>query len=398
MKKKILWYSDSPFVETGFAQVAKQILMALYNTALYDIEVVPTANKTTWYDQKKFPLKIHTPSYNPKDPYNMGLLLECIEKSDYDILFTFNDLGVVNMATKEIVKARTKKKFKWINYSPIDCDMYFLTMYDAYTLADIAVTYTKYGFDTAIRNEPLLRRKLKVIGHGCEPEVFKPLPVEQIREYRAKEYNASDTDKIILNVNRNQWRKDLKSSMKVFDILAETDPNIKLHLHALKSVGDSPVPLTYNIKHKNRIKFADRKLDGDIGVTREEMNLMYNAADVVISTSVAEGWGLSTTEAFAAGTPVIVPNNTSFTELIGEGNERGVLAPVVDQSVVYYSNDFADRWPVNVKEMAKLVREVLDDSGEESKTFERAAAARKYAEENNWETINKQWIDLFAQL
>ena len=61
------------------------------------------------------------------------------------------------------------------------------------------------------------------------------------------------------------------------------------------------------------------------GYSIEWMNCMFNAADCLFSTSTGEGWGLTTTNAMAAGCPVVVPNNTAFTEIVGENEERGYL-------------------------------------------------------------------------
>ena len=59
-----------------------------------------------------------------------------------------------------------------------------------------------------------------------------------------------------------------------------------------------------------------------IGIKRtnsqQELSSLYNRADVVLSLSSAETFGLTIAEGFACGTPAIVYNNTALPELITE--------------------------------------------------------------------------------
>ena len=45
------------------------------------------------------------------------------------------------------------------------------------------------------------------------------------------------------------------------------------------------------------------------------MRSLYGAADLLLTTSLGEGWGLPVTEALACGTPVVVPMHTSLMEI-----------------------------------------------------------------------------------
>ena len=137
------------------------------------------------------------------------------------------------------------------------------------------------------------------------------------------------------------------------------------------------------------------------GVPREMLNNIYNCADLIVSTSVGEGWGLATTEAFAAGTPVVVPDNTVFPEIVGENEERGYLAKsgsTTSEFSVAFSHSNYPRPLTNVESMVEKMELVKKDwiKGEYiGETKEKIDAARRWAEEHTWEIINKQWIELF---
>lgn len=67
------------------------------------------------------------------------------------------------------------------------------------------------------------------------------------------------------------------------------------------------------------------------GVPRALLNVMYNAADIYVTTS-AEGFGLTIAEALACGTPVVGLDYSSVPEVIGPA---GVTVPVVLQDNPY---------------------------------------------------------------
>jgi len=75
----------------------------------------------------------------------------------------------------------------------------------------------------------------------------------------------------------------------------------------------------------------------------EELNILYNVADINVSTALGEGVGLSLIEALAAGTTSIAPKHSSIPEMLGDTGhiipnktlinialDNGHLRPVVD--------------------------------------------------------------------
>jgi glycosyltransferase involved in cell wall biosynthesis len=64
-------------------------------------------------------------------------------------------------------------------------------------------------------------------------------------------------------------------------------------------------------------------------LSKEELAREYNRAQVLVSPSVYEGFGLPAAEAMASGTPVIATTAGAFTETIVDG-ESGILVPPAD--------------------------------------------------------------------
>ena len=63
-------------------------------------------------------------------------------------------------------------------------------------------------------------------------------------------------------------------------------------------------------------------------VPDEGLCALYNAADLYLTTSLGEGWGLGVTEAMACGCPVAMGPHTSLWE-IGKGAKRHETLPGV---------------------------------------------------------------------
>jgi hypothetical protein len=74
--------------------------------------------------------------------------------------------------------------------------------------------------------------------------------------------------------------------------------------------------------------FANRLMlsSKDMSFSDEEVNLFYNVANVGISTSDGEGWGLCNFEQMGCGIPQVVPDIMGFKEFCGKDNSVMVKA------------------------------------------------------------------------
>lgn len=69
---------------------------------------------------------------------------------------------------------------------------------------------------------------------------------------------------------------------------------------------------------KDRVRIVDQ-YKYRVGLPAEHVAAAYAAGDVLLSTSMSEGFGLAVVEAQACGTPVIVTDCTAQPELVGDG-------------------------------------------------------------------------------
>ena len=123
------------------------------------------------------------------------------------------------------------------------------------------------------------------------------------------------------------------------------------------------------------------------------MNRLYNTGDMFLTTHLGEGWGLSITEALAAGTPVVSPNNTCMPQQLGKNSERGYMYECKDEIWIDESG-FRPKGLIN--DIVEQMMAAYKDK-EDGKT-EKISLARKWAEEHDWSLITKKWVDLFSNI
>lgn len=391
--KKVLFYADSPTIETGFAQVSKNILDSIIDG--YEVEVVATncAKKA-----KGLPYVLHPCPQG--DLYNLKLIIDKIRKGDFDILFTLNNFGVIANLAPFVEEIRKKKKIKWINYAPLDNEVFFPEEAPAIILPDVCVVYTKFARKVI---KDLTKRECKYIYHGTDTELFKPVSVSERAALKKELWGVKPTTIIVTNVNRNQWRKDLPRTMAAFKVFqqylkSQKQFDAKLYLHAKQNDqgGDllrQALQLGFNPDKEIIIPKIN---DVTKGVSREKMAKIYQASDLVVSSALGEGWGLSLTEAMACGTPVLFPNNSSMTEIIGENTQRGFFIAKGGWTISHGNCDLL--YPnIDYDDMGKQMFSILFAT--EPKVVQiKLNNARKFAQANSWTNIKKEWRKVFDEV
>jgi glycosyltransferase involved in cell wall biosynthesis len=113
-------------------------------------------------------------------------------------------------------------------------------------------------------------------------------------------------------------------------------------------------------------------------ISTEELNRLYQEADIFILPSFHEGYGIVVAEAMQFGLPAIVSNITALPELIQEG-VNGLLVT-----------------PGDVDEIAKAIDE-LSWSPEKRRLF--ANRSFEFAKKiNTWEMVEKKFLMLISQM
>jgi glycosyltransferase involved in cell wall biosynthesis len=404
---KILYYGESPCIETGLAQVSKNHLSLLSGMG-FDIEAVCINHHPALanYDKVKYPYTIHAQS-DPNEPYNRDKMKQLILAGDYDIILLSADCGNLDVFMDHVLYMRGQKRFKLITYVPVDCDIIGSEVFRCMTASDYSATYSYHAQRVLKRLLPIV--DVDVIYLGCEPNLFYPMGQEERRRLRKERLFGIDDETFVVTMcDRNQWRKDLARAMFAFHQFHLLYPNSLLYINAKQvDVGgplneyarvfdmywDKADPLS----GLPEVCFTPPIFNESFGIDRKDMNNIYNFADAFIKSSTGEGWGLTTTESMAAGCPVIVPNNTSNVELVGKNEERGYLVECggMDLWLMPYGLTCNPRDICSVKSMVNKLEDVYLNRTEAKV---KAMRAREWTELYTWADFKHKWEAVLNQL
>ena len=393
-KIKVLCYMDSPSCATGFGTVSRNICEGLYKTGRYQIDILGV---NFWGDPHQFPYRIWPTGTNPqKDPYGRQKVMSMIPQMDFDILFLLQDsfiLEFVPKLTEHLIKHRDKP-FRSILYYPVD-SIIKQPWAENIKPANYLVAYSEFGKRETLKR--IDRPDIEVIPHGVNTAEYYPLPKEEVDKFKKQYFGPFANHFIISNVNRNQQRKDIPRTIMAFKEFRKQVPNSILYLHmAINDQGWdlSEVCKSFEMDITKDVIFP-KNFGPNQGYPRHILNLLYNCSDVVVSTTLGEGFGLAWMEAMGAKTPIIMPANTMLPEFITE--EIGWLCDSGSDpshwTVIQFDNE-VPRPLVDVDSLTKTLVEIYNNP-EEAKR--RAENAYKWINTKmDWQrSIAPMWVKLF---
>jgi len=395
-KIKVLAYCDSPTCATGFGTVSRNIFEGLVKTGRYEIDVLGI---NYWGDPHDLPYRIWPTGTNPKkDPYGREKVLNMIPKMDFDILFFLQDSFILEFVPTimEHLRKNRAKPFKSILYYPVD-SIIKQKWAENVNPADYLVAYSEFGKKETLRRVD--RDDIRVIPHGVNAREFFPMEGESIEKFRTQYFGPYRDYFIITNVNRNQQRKDIPRTIAAFKEFRKIVPESLLYLHmAMKDQGWDLAEVCKSMELDiTKDVIFPKNFGPNQGYPREILNMLYNSSDVVVSTTLGEGFGLAWMEAMAAKTPVIMPANTMLPEFITD--ETGWLVKSGSDpslwTVIQFDNE-VQRPLTDVNDLVDVLVKIHSNP-EEAKR--RAENAYEWVnQEMDWQkSIASMWIKLFDE-
>jgi glycosyltransferase involved in cell wall biosynthesis len=170
------------------------------------------------------------------------------------------------------------------------------------------------------------RTLLQYCPHGIDPEFFFPLAKSdpKLVEFRKKVFHGIDYKYVILYNSRNILRKRTSNIMMAYRIFCDNLPKEEaakcvmiLHTELMQNEGTNLLALKEAICPNHNIVFSPGKL------SPQDMNMMYNTADITVNASSSEGFGLSIAESIMSGTPVVVAVTGGLQDQIGQIDDDG---------------------------------------------------------------------------
>jgi len=351
-----------------------------------------------------------------KDDFGrFGFLKILKDSNEYDGIFIIQDLGVITkiipilQGIKEHKKKNKQKSFKSMFYFPVDCKI-IPSVIEGIEFFDCLVTYTEFGRKEVLKLKPELKGKLKVIPHGNNGNTFYPLPSSEVSKFRSEYFGENSNKLIITNVNRNQPRKDIPTT--IFGFLEakrrwkeeglKNEPFLYLHMDGKDPMGWDLKAILMQTELEEGVDYMifDTKKYPE-GASLDLLNKIYNATDIYVTTTLGEGWGLTLTESMATKTPIICPLSTSFIEMTDKGNRvyaLGTLLPFATtmDNVIREQCDF-NEVADNIIHVAKGLSGMLEEFGFMDKHNQRIEDGYKWVKSLEWKEVCKQWIKYFKE-
>ena len=198
---------------------------------------------------------------------------------------------------------------------------------------------------------------------------------------------------IILNASRFDKRKRVDLTVEGFARFAAGKPaNVRLCLHqAITGELEREQIRSLVERFGVRERVHLNPLAGGV-VDDRALNLLYNACDVGINTSMGEGWGLVSCEHGAAGAAQIVPAHSACAEV---WNGRAEMIPPARRYIPEFSS--LEMGEVSADGVAKALNRLYLDPQHRQQLAQAAFEAAQNPE-YEWDAIAGRFDRLFAEL
>ena len=280
----------------------------------------------------------------------------------------------------------------WDNYPyPTFNEMY-------YNSNDFIASISKVTSDIVQNVSPDVGEKY--VPHAVDPSIFNPKISSEDRKTlrQIKDNHGLNGKTIFFWNNRNARRKQSGSLVfwwkQFLDVVGHDKACLIMHTEPYDQHGQ-PIPVL--MEHlgltKEQLFVSVQK------VPPEQMALFYKLSDCTINISDAEGFGLSTLESLACGTPIIVNMTGGLQEQVtdgknyfGVGIEPSSKAVIGSQSCPWICED-----RINEKDFVDACVKMYNMSNEERESL--GKLGYEHVNKNyNFENFRNTWVDLMLDI
>ena len=350
-KMRILWGSEQPTRPTGYGVVSRELIKRLVAKGHevfvmgWDYNGEPIKHEEGWF---LVPAGL-TGQGNDHINDNLSMLDWNLRVFNPDVYFSLTEI----MATPHMVRSCNNLGVPHVSYLPIDGSPFsygwreiiamthtplWMSQFGQQQFLEFVERYKSDGSGREDMKDPFLDRfaiaPTDVLYQGVDTKMFTPVTDEVKAEMRAQ--LGLHWEFVFVSVARNGNRKQIPRllealAMMLDGIPAEDRDKYGLILHTgdptnLRGLGGWNLPhMVAEMGLEGNVTFSDISSNPLHGLTREQMAKLYQIADCHVSATAGEGFGLTTVEAMACGLPVILPDNSTARELIGEKHlSRGI--------------------------------------------------------------------------
>lgn len=252
--------------------------------------------------------------------------------------------------------------------------------------------------------EETLERPVALALHGVSDE-FRPITPADPAILNGQPVGTPDDAKrvlgfagktVILRADRYILRKNYPAYFRTLQPLMEQHPDLLAVAHTVPvdDIGWGDIrELVSKLPgaRMSRLGWGHPQVhltlghDSFRGLSDEGLRVLYSAADIYYSPTMAEGFGLCLAESLACGTPVVATDYSSITEVVGPG---GILVP----PAAMFTSPYAVDWGIIDEPQAIAALDRLISRPALRRRL--AAAGRKHVAQFTWASA----VDVFDDL
>lgn len=317
-RKKVLLLCDDIRMHSGIATMAREF-------------VINTSHKYNWFNlgaalkhpeqgkvldlsediNKRLDIKDASVRVLPNHGYGNAMQVRGLIKEEKpDAIFIFTDPRYWIWLFEIEREIRTKIPIFWLNiWDDYPAPKYNKNYYNSVDLL-MAISKQTKNINELVLGEEAKDKIIDYVPHGIDDTVFKPVDktTKEFTEFKKQLFREKEIDFVVFFNSRNIHRKRPSDTILAYrqfcDLIGKEKARkcalvmktevVSEHGTDLRAVKEAMTDSDYV-----NIYFADERLAPD------QMNLLYNIADVTMLLSSNEGWGLALTESMMAGTMII---------------------------------------------------------------------------------------------
>lgn len=321
-RKRILWVSNAPWAGTGYGQQTAQVVPRLAKdndvaiVANYGLEGAPTTWGANGVQIPVYPrgydiwsndvIPAHMHDWSNRNPAAQHLLMTL-----FDVWVfkgpRWGDWPVASWVPIDHLPAPMEVA-KWCNQkyvAPIAMSQFGKAMLENINIDSF---YVPHAIEKVFQPTNSLKN---INGKTVDTREFLKIP----------------KDKFVVGMNAANKgvvpnRKAFGENLLAFSMFAAKHDDALLYLHCDRTPSAGGIDLMHLIEavglKEHQYQFVDPYLYR-AGISQNVLAAIYTQIDVLLATSMGEGFGVPTIEAQACGTPVIVSEFAASTELVGDG-------------------------------------------------------------------------------
>lgn len=309
MSLNLHWLSNAPWAATGYGNQTKVFLPRIKALG-------HNVSMTAFWGLEGAVLDMDGLKIYPRwaHPYAMDIVLANAVLEQADVIISLVDAWVYDPDKMQ------NDRVKWIPWFPVDSEPLPPPVKRAVAGAHKRIVFSHF----AERMMEQAGLDCYYVPHGVDTEAFSPKDQKESR----KELGLPEDAYIVGMVAANKGfpsRKAFCEQISAFQILKIQHQDAILLMHTYDGAGghNASVNLIEFIQGLGLVigkdVFICNQHQYHLGYVNEYMVKLYSAMDVLMNVSTGEGFGIPIVEAQACGTPVIVGDWTSMSELCFSG-------------------------------------------------------------------------------